>query len=754
MSEIKGLAEIDNLTEEQIDSALQKDDMNGVDLAAVQNEINDSVKYGDNAAKTAVLSGLSAATFGLSDQVLVKSGAMKAEDLRKLKEQNPDSALLGEVTGVVGPAILSGGTSLAAKTASAGVKAASKAGAATEKVVSKMLNKAIKESGSQSIAKEIVKKTVEKGAGSAVEGAFYGAGKLVSEDALGEADFNADNLLAYAGGGALLGGALGSTIGAISPVITTAGQKVKGAASKIGAKYGDVQKDAQKLFGIADKEVLKNPKLMDDVVDYARNRLSLKIGDDLDSLISKNKTIKDAAVKELDDIYDTVGPRTVNRSVFARTADALESEFVKGKEGLASFKGLIAPVKNNIKDLRQLAGKKGPVSINELRKMRQEFDILAEKFRKSLDPTMAAQSAQRVRTMLRDELNDAITAFDAKLGERVKLANKDYFIAEKLEKALDKKATKDKDMLGLKDLVLGGAATGAFGLEGLLLPGASKFLESDLKRRMVILSGIEKSNKAIASKIKSASTNFFNAANKVAKPISIGLLARSSLARSEENKEPKNKKEAFANISKNIIEYVNNPELYETKIVKSVYPVSLAAPKTAEVLKDKSAQIVNFLYEKMPKDISDNLLSKPFARPYEPSTMELAKFERYLQVVEAPTTVIDELENGTLTREHVEALRTIYPRLYDRIRTDIMEQVVSKESLPYKKKIQLGILFDMPTDASMVAENLLALQSNFSPQPEPTSGVQGAVNSTAGGVSKLDMASREGTELERVQRRT
>ena len=189
--------------------------------------------------------------------------------LRERRKRNEGAAIAGEVTGIVGPALFSGGSSLLAKGAGAagkGVATAAKAGSAVEKLTATGLKKLIKDSGKKKFARDVLKKSVEKGAGSAVEGTFYGVGELIEENALGNAEFNAENLAAYAGKGALFGGLVGGSLGGIGQSVSIVVPKIKG--NKIvgmGVEKLDNFKqnmtnptyNAMKLAGFADDKIEK-----------------------------------------------------------------------------------------------------------------------------------------------------------------------------------------------------------------------------------------------------------------------------------------------------------------------------------------------------------------------------------------------------------------------------------------------------------------------------------------------------------------
>ncbi len=152
-------------------------------------------RFGTGAGNMAMAAGLGAArgaSFGLSDLAL-KAGGL-AEPAAQLKEQNPVSSTVGEVGGAVASSLALPGGGL--------VGAADRAGAG----IAKLGGEALASRG----ASGIVSKLATKGLGSAVEGAFYGGGQTISEQALGNPDDVVDNLVSNVGFGALYGGALGA----------------------------------------------------------------------------------------------------------------------------------------------------------------------------------------------------------------------------------------------------------------------------------------------------------------------------------------------------------------------------------------------------------------------------------------------------------------------------------------------------------------------------------------------------------------
>ena len=209
----------------KVQGPLSEDDLDFVDKNIEMQE-----KYGNSNVRTLLESAASSITFGLSDQAYAALGDDFKEALRERRKRNELAAFTGEVAGIVGPALLSGGSSLLAKgagVAGKGMATAAKAAKTAEKLTASGMKSLIKETGKKKFARDVLKKSVEKGAGSAVEGTFYGVGELIEENALGNAEFNAENLAAYAGKGALFGGLVGGSLGGIGQSVSIVVPNIK-----------------------------------------------------------------------------------------------------------------------------------------------------------------------------------------------------------------------------------------------------------------------------------------------------------------------------------------------------------------------------------------------------------------------------------------------------------------------------------------------------------------------------------------------
>lgn len=226
------------------------------------------------------VAALRGATLGASDFALKQTGLLTEQELQDLQAANPTISTVGEIAGTVAPTLLSGGAGLAGRAAVSKLVSQGMAKEAAEAAVAKMgtsvLNKvaaaspaALAESigaiaGVKASAKladttsKVIKSAVNLGVGSAVEGALFGTGKLISEDQLGNAEFNAENLLATVGESAVLGGVLGGATSLAGSGLSAAYKGVIGNTKKqVVEKYLN-QIDADDAFKQQLRDQIKN----------------------------------------------------------------------------------------------------------------------------------------------------------------------------------------------------------------------------------------------------------------------------------------------------------------------------------------------------------------------------------------------------------------------------------------------------------------------------------------------------------------
>lgn len=762
--------ETQQLVEDSVDLDLNAEyaDPTEAEIDDVGAEIERGRKYGSQGA-TAAIEGFSrGATIGLSDVALTAAG-QSAEDIKARKELNPIISGVSEAAGTIASLVSPAGPAAAVV----------RGGKLAEKAVEQGLKQVLKGTGKQSLAKSLARSIAPTAAAGAVEGAAFGAGELLSENALGDAELNAETLKAYVGTGALLGGGLNTAFLGASKAIPAAGRGVKKVWNATSKSLGDVTDPvaaAKKLSGMTPSQIVKleknNPMFFENLPDYLRDDLKLGVRDTADDIAIKNSAVLDAAgerIGQLSKEFDAaskefaqfVPPRA---STFDDMISAVQSNIDELSTLPGSSRAEIQGLKSIKNDLISIGAKEEALTFGELNDLRKMFDKKA-KFNPQgqVADNVKANMYKELRGIARqktDQMADILGAaasgspLSVSLQE-LKKQNRLFHTARTLEDTLLKRAERgaaNSFLPDFKETLAGHLAFSVFGPLGAAAAAGLKAVDAigggDVARKVIILGGVSRMKEQFNIELSQGIKNFFSKSTKVARPVSQKIMINSFLGSNPQTNEPaKDKKTAFKNVTQNLADYNMNPEKFMNKVVKGSTLVSQAAPQISQALTNKTIAAVQFLGDKWPKQNDESGASIFHKRPYEPSSLELAKAERYLQAIEAPLSLLDDLEKGTLTSEHVEALKAVYPSIYKQMQEQVMAYVMNNEEgseLPYKKRLQLGLLLDVPTDESLTPAAILGLQSAFQTQPEPPQ--QGSYSASQVGSSEKADRTQSGME--------
>lgn len=730
-----------------------------IDALADRTERELQAKYGDSDLEAAAAGFARGSTFGLSDQLLTKTGLVSEERMREVQERNQEAAITGEVASLLTPTGLGGGVT------KLGINAVEKLGVKAEQAAFKELSKAAAKLGPNSkYAQAIVAKIPSKGVGSAVEGSFYGAGQLLSEDALGKADFNAENLAAYAGTGALLGGAFGAGLSSAVEAIKPVGKFLGDRAEKLATNSLDKERASLELMGYSPAQISKlkdrNGKLVSELPEFLKTEIKLTKGDSAEDLMNKVEALNKESgekigailedVEQLGKQFPQINPD--KRAVFGRIAEQLDSNFLAKYADSPGYSSQLKPIYELVQDFGKLSAKEG-TSIKALHEMRKNVDALIRFEKAPGTLTLKENALLTARKLLNEEIDMiAQNATQIKGGESLsaalKRANKNYSYTAELADQIARKVDKEQ-IVKFSDVVLGGIGIGAGGLTGAAGAGAFKFLKSDYRRKLVILSEIEKAQQKVSSAINKAATGFLNTAKVIPRASSMNLSDSFMSHDLSEGRPKKAKSElnAYQNTVQNLETFSTNPESMIERSNRTTSAMFETAPETSAALDTVNVNAAAFLASKVPKRLQQPSAFSNLEQDRLPSKFEVSKFMRYVKGVEKPMDVIKELESGHVNREGIESIKTVYPNIFAQLQDSVLDSIQkSKVKIPYNKKIQLGILFDVPSDISMQPENISALQAPFIEQQQAQS-----ASMTQTGLGKLEFGEKSKTGAEAIE---
>jgi hypothetical protein len=168
------------------------------------------------------------------------------------------------------------------------------------------------------------------------------------------------------------------------------------------------------------------------------------------------------------------------------------------------------------------------------------------------------------------------------------------------------------------------------------------------------------------------------------------------------------------------------------------------APNTAAAIDAKYLLMMQFLASKGKKNNKNTGIFDINKVP-KVSGFETAKMARYLDAISNPHSMLDKVSKGTLSREHVEVIKTLYPQIHAKMKTETMEFISKNQSsLKYSQKLQLGLLLDMQSHESMQPQNIQALQAQF----EPEAPTQESANYNQNAVGSMSKSQNMGSSIE------
>lgn len=146
--------------------------------------------------------------------------------------------------------------------------------------------------------------------------------------------------------------------------------------------------------------------------------------------------------------------------------------------------------------------------------------------------------------------------------------------------------------------------------------------------------------------------------------------------------------------------------------------VRTSDPAIVDAIVAAQERKLSFIESKRPK-AAEPPIPMQTRMPWVPSKPEIMQWGRYIEAAEDPAGVIEKAANGGhVSIEAVETLKTVYPTLFAEAQRRILEKAMdTTEPIPYARRVQLSVMFDMPMDGSQTPEGAAFLQQTYAPPP-------------------------------------
>lgn len=148
--------------------------------------------------------------------------------------------------------------------------------------------------------------------------------------------------------------------------------------------------------------------------------------------------------------------------------------------------------------------------------------------------------------------------------------------------------------------------------------------------------------------------------------------------------------------------------------------VRASDPAIVDEIAKAQERKLQYLYDKAPKP--DSPLGLLQSGTWTPAPAEIRTWARILGAAENPAGVLERVAGGQVVQpDEIEAIKSIYPKLYEEARTRLVLKATEAGSkVPYARRVQLSLLFDVPLDGTMRPEYASFLQQDYTAAP-PTS---------------------------------
>lgn len=578
----------------------------------------------------------------------------------------------------------------------------------------------------------------------ATEGAVYGAGQAIGDASLRNEPITVEKILAGAGHGALFGGALGAGVvgaggllakgasaaktGAESVIQRLANKEAGEAAAQGESMIGKLlrstsEEAAIKSLGGTQKQVGKVEQLIERAGDEAaqkamRSRIRDVILDEAPQAIGKAKgailneaeraqgiaTWMEQAGAKKGAMVEQINAAGVKPSVSGFEAKA--EELAKAAERRYGGEGVAAKIREEAATFAKTFAANGG-DFAALDKARNSFLSTFE----AGHSRILADAGKKMSEEIRREVARAVEPLGKDAAKAWHSAARDFDIATHIAPMAENGIGRAADGGGILDklsgapaiagALLGGAPLGAAMAAGSAIGGKLVKRYGDNVLAVATRGAAEgqllSSLRAAAdSRMGEGVAKFLGQTAGRAKNADVHPLVQ-SLRHGTERAADRDK--AFAQRRAEMSETIGRPEVVRAKMATTIQH---APPDLVQAVAQKKIDAESFLKSKdpTPPNAVGTLTPVASGGP-RVSPVEQARFLRYAKAVDDPLSVLGDLEKGRLSREGVEALRTVYPGMYGELQGHVIAGLAQrKEPLTYQQETALSVLLGVPSARS------------------------------------------------------
>jgi hypothetical protein len=676
-------------------------------------------QYVDESPTTAGLLGfLRTMSFGLSDEVLQQVGVPQ-EVIRMHREMNPQASLAGEIGGLVSPGSITG----------AGARLFGKG-------LLRLSPNAVKQS-----------RILSGAVGGAGEGLISTMPMAVSDSILDmqDAPTVAEHALAGMGWGTAAGGVIGSL-----SRMTTGSQKQLGKwADKLffrslqarkpevkrltgGGKYNERIMDLGKRLRELDEQELLKLGDLEEMYKQVGNDLLPQTGKRLNELIAEIGQIQKDYSRELGDVL--FRPKEIAQRMREKILTGpLDPQAAMPK----ALRKKIRKAQNLIDEFEKTA----PGDFVRLEELKRQYQYLARQAGEYGKVPTTEHVYRQMASIIREEAEQSLIRLEEKLGVFAKPNAQGVYVPQSLVAEFIETKGLYADLASLDDILResvlretvnntlpltsfitgGGLGSGLAAASDSLLTGgalaAGGFVAGALIRKYLKENGELLMARGLSrlSTLGGVLETTGQASARIGKNVNRLIRGTTPVVRPE-YKDDKSVTKNFGVIRKGVAQ-LSDPVVLQSRLALLNQGMDGDQAITA-AMQQTLVRSVAYLATNLPKSPTLQTSLVPDLQQL-PSMAEMRQFLRRVEVVNDPIRALEHVAAGTLTLEHVDALKTVYPALYQSMLHQTLAGIADAGTakLSLQQRIALSKFAGKAVDASLA--NIQLLQQMIQQEQQP-----------------------------------
>ena len=513
-----------------------------------------------------------------------------------------------------------------------------------------------------------------------------------------------------------------------------------GMAKKLGRTAEQFETESKELA-----QAVRGMKLEDgsDVFQAVQTKggLSERIATKVEQLDQKLESFQTKA-GELASAHPEIAPKPVE--VAARIRSEISDRLAAHPD--TAMAGMAQPIEQLATDLETIGARKGGSPMAELGEIRSGLDERIAQLKAGVQqgPPVRLADLEKARGIIDGEISattDKATQFlDEGAAGAYKRAKNERRLLELAQGIAENSGGSLLDSVS----DYGAAAIGALshgGIGGLATGLANKVIREHASSAMAVLA--DRLANTLDGKIEQGLGSFFRESAKRAEAGAAGAKALAAAVPIRRAATPL-AVDAFVGRSKDLptayakrVEQLVNATASggagaQARVAAAMGPGFEATPQLTQAATVAAQRGAQYLMSQIPGGSKAPTVFEP-SRTLPPSELEMQIFAQKYQAVSNPLSVIDDLRRGTVTHAQIDAIKTVYPELYQQIQTKTMEGITKLDQqgkrMPFDDRLILDLFLDLngagePTLSGEFSDRLsgmLSAQQKQQAKPAPPS---------------------------------